>query len=251
MVYEQLAHVYDRFMSDAPYKQWVSFTNTMIETLDKKPNHIVDLGCGTGKITCLLAEAGYQMTGVDFSTDMLVAAEQKSGSAQLPVQWIHQDLRALSGFENIEVAISYCDVLNYITSESDLHLVFTHVCDALKPGGLFIFDIHSLYYVENNMVNQTFTDVLDDVAYIWDCLPGDDAGEMYHDITFFAADQLGKYDRFDESHEQKTYPVSFYVKLLENCGFENIQLYSDFSCNKEEFNEKGDRIFFVTQKRLG
>src|SRR5699024_7005792 len=179
MVYEQLAHVYDRLMSDAPYKQWVSFTNTIFETFNVKPNHIVDLGCGTGEITCLLAEAGYQMTGVDFSTDMLVAAEQKSGSARLPVQWIHQDLRALSVFENVEVAISYCDVLNYITSESDLHLVFTHVNEALKPGGLFIFDIHSLYYVENDMVNQTFIDVLVDLVYICDCLLGDIADEMY------------------------------------------------------------------------
>lgn len=251
MAYKELASIYDLLMHDAPYKQWVSFTEKIFETLHERPERIIDLGCGTGEIALLLAEAGYKVTGIDYSIDMLACAEQKSSQAQVPVQWIHQDLRDLQGLKNIDAAISYCDVLNYITSEKDLNSVLMHVYDALKPGGVFIFDVHAMTYVENFMLNHTFTDISEDVAYIWDCLPGDHTGEMYHDITFFKADQEGKYDRFDESHHQRTYPISFYKRILHDCGFEKTELYSDFSTKKSKYNEKGERIFFVTYKRSG
>lgn len=249
MAYEHMASVYDQLMNDAPYDEWLAFTKGIFTTYGENPKTVADLGCGTGEITIGLAEAGYESYGIDFSADMLAYAEQKVHTDHLPIHWIQQDLRTLNGFKNLDAAVSFCDVMNYIITESDLRATFKNIYHSLKPSGLFMFDIHSMDYVENRMKNNTFTEILDEVAYIWDCIPGEQVGEMYHEMTFFTVNEQGTYDRMDESHHQRTYSISFYEKLLIETGFEKPVLYSDFSLEKEKFDEKSERIFFVTKKR--
>lgn len=168
MPYQKLAYVYDSFMSDAPYDRWIDFTKQMIKKTGTV-NQIIDLGCGTGEISIRLAREGYQLIGVDFSHDMLAVAQQKASQAQLQVHWVHQDIRALEGFSDIDMIVSYCDVINYMTTEEDLCFVFNHVHKSLREGGLFVFDIHSLFHVKNNLINQTFSYVDDRMSYIWHC----------------------------------------------------------------------------------
>lgn len=247
MSYEQMANVYDQLMADAPYDKWRTFTNEIIKQFGKTVESIVDLGCGTGQITTRLAQDGYQMTGVDYSSEMLSVAEQHASNENLPIQWIHQDLRMLDGVNNLDLAVSYCDVMNYITDEDELLAVFKRVADALKPGGLFIFDIHSIYHVEHNFVNRIFADVTDDLSYIWFCSEGDEQGEMYHDLTFFVENQ-GTYHRFDEFHHQRTFLIDFYSQLLAAAGFEMKHLYGDFSLKNENIDEQAERIFIVAEK---
>lgn len=250
MSYDQMGFLYDPFMKDAPYDKWLTFTKEMIKKSGENVHKIADLGCGTGELTLQLAKEGYQMYGVDYSIDMLTYADQKSRNDNVDVQWIHQDLRALEGLENLDAAISFCDVMNYITSESDLKNVFARVAQSLKAGGLFMFDIHSLHYVSHHLVNNSFTEVTDDMVYIWECIEGDHSGEMYHELTFFTSDG-NKYDRIDEFHHQRTYPIEIYEKLLMETGFEKPTLYSDFSLKSEKQHEKAERIFIVTEKRSG
>ncbi len=242
-----MANFYDQLMIEAPYDKWKTFTEEMIKQSEKTVESIADLGCGTGQITTRLAREGYKMTGVDFSSDMLSIAEQRASNDNLPIQWIHQDLRFLDGINNLDMAISYCDVMNYITEEDELLTVFKRVANALKPGGLFIFDIHSLYHVQYNFVNQTFADVTDDLSYIWFCSEGEEQGEMYHDLTFFVKEQ-GAYTRFDESHHQRTFPIDFYSQLLTAAGFEMKHLSADFSLKNENIDEQSERIFIVAEK---
>jgi len=248
MAYGQMGYVYDPLMKDAPYDKWLTFTQEIIKVSGKNIQKIADLGCGTGELTIRLAKEGYQLFGVDYSIDMLTYADQKSRNDHLDVQWIHQDLRELEGLENLDAVVSYCDVVNYITSENDLKNVFERIAQSLKVGGLFIFDIHSLHYVVNDLVNNSFTEVNDDMAYIWDCIEGDQLGEMYHELTFFVSEN-GKYDRIDEFHHQRTYPIEIYKKILAEAGFEMPILYSDFSLKRDNLNEKSERIFFVTEKK--
>ncbi|RDW21740.1 class I SAM-dependent DNA methyltransferase [Oceanobacillus chungangensis] len=248
MAYQQMAFVYDKLMSDAPYDSWINFTMKVIQNSGKQVKEIADLGCGTGEITTKLAERGYVMTGVDYSSDMLAYAEHKASERNVSIQWLHQDLKELEGLANLDAAISYCDVMNYITAEDDIKQVFVRIADSLKAGGLFMFDVHSLQHVEQNYVNQTFADVTDDASYIWFCSEGDEPGEMFHELTFFSLDG-DRYTRFDEYHHQRTYSVNFYKKLLEAAGFENINIYADFSLKEENINDQSERIFFIAEKR--
>lgn len=249
MAYKQMAFLYDQLMEDAPYDEWVAFTQEIIRKSGKKIESIADLGCGTGEITTKLAKEGYQLFGVDYSADMLTYAEQKSRAKNVPVQWLHQDVRELQGLTNLDAVVSFCDVINYITSENDLKSVFQRIYHSLKVGGLFIFDIHSLHHVTKNLINNSFTEVTDEMAYIWECIEGENTGEMYHDLTFFVLEDE-KYERLNEFHHQYTYPIEVYQKLLTEAGFEKPLLYSDFSSEIEELDESTERIFFVTEKKI-
>ncbi len=145
----------------------------------------MDLGCGTGEIAIRLSDLGYDVTGVDYSTEMLTAAAQKALNRNKKISWIKQDIRELEGFNEIDLMVSYCDVINYITEKEDLLDVFKHVHASLSEQGMFIFDIHSIYYAEDKLINHTFADVTEDIAYIWECEQGEKRGEMYHYLTFF------------------------------------------------------------------
>ncbi|HLR40454.1 MAG TPA: class I SAM-dependent methyltransferase [Virgibacillus sp.] len=248
MAYKQMAYVYDQLMKEAPYDQWLDFTKEAFQQSGNQIKKVADLGCGTGEITTLLAKEGYDMIGIDYSSDMLTYAEQKASAKKLSVQWLHQDLRDLDGLANLDAAISFCDVINYITSEEELAAVFKRVADSLKPGGLFLFDIHSLYHVEQNLTNETFADVTDDISYVWFCSEGEESGEMYHDLTFFTLEGT-TYLRFDECHHQRTYIIEVYEQLLREAGFKNPDVYYDFSLKKQNNKEKAERVFFVAERR--
>ncbi|HZW67669.1 MAG TPA: class I SAM-dependent methyltransferase [Pseudogracilibacillus sp.] len=247
--YENFALVYDRLMKNAPYDEWLQFTNHFIK--NKQINSVVDLGCGTGEITLRLAEQNRQLFGVDLSADMLSIAEQKAIDLAKQVNWIKQDIRELEGFTNIDLCVSYCDVINYITAEEDLDRVFHHVYESLSDQGIFIFDVHSMEHVNKNLTNQTFTYTAEDVAYIWDCEPGECDGEMYHEMTFFYKNSTksNTYTRIEESHYQRTFPVETYVDLLTQANFSHIELYGDFSIENEFSEQDSERIFIIARKK--
>ncbi|SHF67411.1 class I SAM-dependent DNA methyltransferase [Ornithinibacillus halophilus] len=247
MAYQHMALLYDQLMEDAPYDQWVKFTEQILEHYQKDVKKIADLGCGTGEITIKLALEGYDITGVDNSSEMLSLAEQKASNANVNINWLHQDLTELTGLNELDVAVSYCDVINYIPEEADLTRVFKRVYDSLEKDGVFIFDVHSLYHVENHLVNQTFADVTDDASYIWFCVEGETPGEMYHELTFFARED-NTYKRFDETHHQRTYPIEHYKKLLKDVGFDKVHIYGDFSIEEDSYSDTTERIFVVAEK---
>jgi ubiquinone/menaquinone biosynthesis C-methylase UbiE len=248
MTYQLMARLYDQFMTDAPYDKWVELTENIMERYQLGKPNIVDLGCGTGEITLKLKQRGYSIIGVDASTDMLTIAEQKASEINQTIQWIHQDLRELHGLSNIDLAISYCDVINYITSKSDVEIVFQHVSEVLNDNGLFVFDVHSMTHVETNLIGNTFADVTDENAYIWFCYEGEAKGEMYHDLTFFSRNG-DQYMRFDETHHEQTFPVSVYEEMLKKCGLEILAICGDFLLENAFSEEETERIFIIAQKR--
>lgn len=214
-----MSFLYDQLMENAPYDKWVNFTQEAFKQSGKQIQSVVDLGCGTGEITQQLAKKGYKMCGVDYSADMLAHAEHKANEEGVSIQWLHQDLKELDGLTNLDAAISYCDVINYIVNEVEIRTVFERVANSLKDGGLFIFDVHSLFHVKHNCINQTFADVTEEASYIWFCSEGENSGEMYHDLTFFALDGES-YKRFEEFHHQRTYSIAFYQQLLIEAGLD-------------------------------
>ncbi|GGM31062.1 putative methyltransferase YqeM [Paraliobacillus quinghaiensis] len=249
MSYNKMAAVYDLLMEDAPYDKWQVFTEGVFNIYQNKINEVVDLGCGTGQITCRLAKAGYNLVGIDLAADMLTHAAKRADEEQLKIQWVEQDLRELEIFDQFDAAISYCDVINYITTEAELLKVFNNTYQLLQSEGLFIFDVHALEYVESNLKDQIFSEMYEDMGYVWFCEAGDHPGEVFHDLTFFIQDQT-QYERFDETHHQRTFPVATYQKLLEKSGFRILNLYADFSLEPIELEQtnNAERLFFVCQK---
>ncbi|WP_082233772.1 class I SAM-dependent DNA methyltransferase [Halobacillus massiliensis] len=241
MSYRRMAQVYDRLMQDAPYGKWIRWTNQTLASSSKEIKSILDLGCGTGEIAIDLSQEGYQVTGVDLSEDMLSVASQKD--TERKVQWLQQDITKLEGLSGYDCVVSYCDVINYIPDEAKLQSVFSNTYTALNKGGFFLFDVHSIEHIQQNLYGQTFAEVYDDLSYIWFCDPGETKYSLIHDLTFFIDNGRG-FERFDETHEQKGYPKETLKNLLENTGFFVESITADF---KEAAS--GDRLFFICKKQ--
>src|SRR5699024_8884862 len=186
------------------------------------PKTILDLGCGTGEISVRLAKQGYNLYGVDYSNEMLSVAMDKSIKHNVSVQWIQQDIRELTGFDQVDLAISYCDVLNYVTTEEDLLGTFHAVYNSLCDGGRFIFDIHGQHYAKTQLMNNSFSSREQEISYIWDCEPGESDGELIHLLSFFVQDENGMYERFDEIHKQHIFATETYERLLKKAKFINL-----------------------------
>jgi 2-polyprenyl-3-methyl-5-hydroxy-6-metoxy-1,4-benzoquinol methylase len=178
---------------------------------------------------------------------MLDFASEKEKAYQTSVEWLHQDIRALEGLENLDAVVSYCDVINYLTTPQEVETVFHHVAAMLRPGGMFLFDVHHLPFIMNYYMNETFADVTDEVSYIWFCEPEEEYGTMVHHLTFFYLTN-GIYKRFDEKHVQRVFSINFYKEILNQAGFQNIKVFADFTTKEENIDDDAARIFFSAQK---
>ncbi|GGP12556.1 class I SAM-dependent DNA methyltransferase [Oceanobacillus neutriphilus] len=248
MAYHKMAEVYDGLMENVPYDDWVVMIRQMIAQAAKPIQSVIDLGCGTGVITRKLAAGGYTMTGVDQSVEMLEKAQKDLGPVS-SINWLEVDITELDEHkQQYDMAISCCDVINYVTDLQSVEKAFKNIYQLLEKDGLFFFDVHSLYTVEDVYIGQTFSDVTDEAAYIWECIPGDEVGEMYHKLTFFHQEQGDRFIRFQEKHHQRTFPVEVYKNILKKIGFEKIKIYADFSLKSNNWNEKSERIFFLAEK---
>ena len=250
MAYSRLAYIYDVLMEDAPYDDWQRVVEYFIKELSPGNKKLIDLGCGTGKMSNRFAKAGYEVTGVDVSEDMLSFAQSTTNNKGESVHYIHQDLRELEVMNKFDVAVSLCDVMNYITEEEELYMVFQRVAKVLNHHGLFIFDVHSLNYLQQTIENQVFTEIYDDISYIWLCSEGEKMGEVVHDLTFFLqTEQENLYERFDETHRQRSFSTEIYQRLLERAGFQVNRICADFQTEPLKNEEEADRIFFICSKK--
>ncbi|MFS0595948.1 methyltransferase domain-containing protein [Peribacillus frigoritolerans] len=247
MTYERFAYVYDELMKDAPYEKWLMILTAKLEQYGIGGRKVLDLACGTGEITVELAQHGFEVTGVDLSDEMLLVANEKAVKLGLSIPLFQQNMAELEGLGQFDCVTIFCDSLNYLRDEEDIVKTFSHVHEHLKDGGLFMFDIHSLYKMEEIFSDHTFAVNGEEVSYIWDCFPGEEPYSVEHDLSFFVRDEeSGLYDRFDELHYQRTYPVEQYKKWLEQAGFTVSEILADLE--EAPLVTETERILFVASK---
>ena len=241
MIYQGFASVYDELMSHAPYDQW---TNWIEASLPEK-GRILDLACGTGEISIRLAEKGFEVTGIDLSEEMLSFAQQKVSSSQ-PILFLQQDMREITGFDGqFDAVVICCDSLNYLKTKNDVIETFNSVFRVLKSEGILLFDVHSSFKIAEVFPDSTFADQDEDISYIWQSFAGSDELSVIHDMSFFVWNGEA-YDRFDETHEQRTFPVEEYEEMLKNCGFQLHRVTADST--DTEPSAQSERLFFKAQK---
>lgn len=240
MKYGKFATVYDELMADIPYEGYVEWVGSHVQS-----GKLLDLACGTGTLSQLFSEVGFDVTASDLSEDMLTVANQRfqeSGQAIPVLQLSMDNLEGLEGFDAVTIAI---DSLNYLETELQVQATFQEVYNALNAGGHFFFDVHSVFKVDAIYMDSPFVMDGEDVAYIWHTESGDHLHSVVHDITFFMR-QGEHFERFEETHEQRTYPVETYVQWLKEAGFTVESITADFS--DEEPSEESERIFFHAVK---
>nr|WP_251030161.1 class I SAM-dependent methyltransferase [Bacillus sp. ISL-35] len=234
-------------MQDVPYDEWVKIVEAYKGKYQVDGTRLLDLACGTGELSIRFAEKGYEVTGADLSGDMLSVAQVKVQALSVPIQFFQQDMTDLEDLGEFDIIGIFCDSLNYLEDEQAVKKTFEGVYSLLKQGGLFIFDVHSIYKMDHIFADATFTWDDEEITYIWNSFKGDATHSVEHELTFFVLDEkTGKYDRVDEVHYQRTYPEAIYADLLKQAGFENIEITGDYSLNAPDSTT--ERLFFAMIK---
>lgn len=241
--YTDFASVYDRFMDNVPYELWADRIAEILKEYGIEQGLLLDLCCGTGKLTRLLRQKGFDMIGVDASEEMLqIAMEQDAQN----ILYLNQDAREFELYGTVQAIISACDSLNYITEPEDLKQVFHLANNYLEARGLLIFDMNTPYKYEKLLAQETFAENREDCAFIWDNYYDKEAKINAYDLTLFIADEAGKFDRFEEEHYERCYTLSEIQALLEAAGMEFIGAYDDYT--GQPLREDSERMVIVARE---
>ncbi len=250
MIYDLLAPFYDSVNSEINYSDWADFIEEIIAREyrgDERAELVLDLGCGTGKMTFELARRGYDMTGVDYSYDMLDIARNESERLGFgdKILWLCQNMCDFELYGTVDVTVSCLDCVNHLTDKKSLDKCFDLVHNYLVPGGLFVFDINGKHKFENVYADNSFVIEEDGYMCIWQNDYNSRRGICDFYITVFREDEDGKYCRYDEMQSEKMYTLKSIAESLKKSGFELIGAYSDYSFNAAADND--DRIYIAAR----
>jgi len=240
MIYGGFAQIYDKFM-DLPYEDWADYIQAIWARFNCAPTLVLDLACGTGGLTAVLARRGYDMIGIDISAEMLAIARQKDAAGIL---YLQQDMCGFELYGTVDAIICACDGINYLLEDADLARTFALCANYLNPGGILIFDINTEYKFKHILADNTFAATCEDAAYIWENFYDEDEKINEYAITCFTQDQNGKtYSRFEEVHMQRAYLQQEIEAALQKAGFELKACYHELSFEAPAADSQ--RIFFV------
>lgn len=165
--YEALAASYDGLTRDIPYEKYLRFFKSLLKQYGVKPKTVLDLACGTGSLSVLLAKSGYAVLGVDRSEDMLtVAAEKAMELEENQPFFVAQPMQRLRLPQPVDACVCALDSINYVTKPQDVQKTFCRIYESLRPGGLFVFDINTPYKLES-LDGQVFLDETEDSYCVW------------------------------------------------------------------------------------
>ncbi|MBO1306519.1 class I SAM-dependent methyltransferase [Enterococcus sp. 669A] len=241
MAYETFALVYDEVMDDSLYQKWLDFS---LRHLPANDLNLLELACGTGALAVAFANAGFSVTGLDLSEEMLMLAQDRAISEETEIQFVAGDMLDLQDIGTYQAVTCFSDSLCYMKNEEQVQQVFQGVYDLLEEKGTFIFDVHSLYQMDKLFPDYSFHDQTEDFAFLWDSYAGEVPHSIEHFLTFFVKE--GEYfERIDELHQERTYPLETYMEMLNKVGFQ-CNVYADFE--DEAPTETSKRWFFVCHK---
>lgn len=241
--YSSLAKFYDSLTRDVPYGKIADYIVETFRRAGLEVKTILDLACGTGSLTYLLANRGYDMIGVDASAEMLMIAADKSGLEANRPLLLNQSLEDLDLYGTVDAAICSLDGINYIRPES-VGDVFRRVCIFLEPGGMFIFDIHTPSKLKS-FDGEVFLDETDDVYCIWRAEFDANVNACRYGMDIFERDGR-KWLRSREEHVEYAYDPCDITKLLISAGFEDVHLYGDMTYDGPTASDQ--RLYITASK---
>ena len=199
---------------------------------DMTGKDVLDLGCGTGRMTLELASRGYDMTGVDSSVEMLNIARDVSDRKKYGknILWLCQNMCDFELYGTVEVAVSCLDCINHLTTNKAVQKCFDLVHNYLSPDGLFIFDINGKNKFENFYSNNSYVFEEQGSFCTWQNYYNGKNHVCDFYITVFVENEYGLYERFDDVQKEKMYTLDTIKRLLSASGFEFIGAYKDFAC---------------------
>ena len=195
--YAGFSQIYDIFMDDVPYEAWCDQTVQVLREHKIDSGIVADLGCGTGTLTEMLAEKGYDMIGIDLSYEMLQEALEKRERSGHNILYLCQDMREFELYGTCAAMVSRCDSINYLTSMEDLIQVFKLVNNYLDPDGIFIFDCNTDYKYRN--IPEVIAENRDEGSFIWENAYDPQTQLNEYDLTLYVREDIGECEADDDS----------------------------------------------------
>ena len=242
--YAYLSTIYDTFMAQVSYETWAAFIEKIIDAHIPNAGLVLDMACGTGSLTTLLKK--YEIIALDNSIEMLTLARQKAEALGQNILFLHQDMCSFELYGTVDACISTCDSLNYITNENDLFQVFKLVNNYLNPGGIFIFDINTVYKYEHILGDNQFSQVEENSAVFWENYYHKETNINEYAITIFSTENGKTYIREEEVHYQKAYTQGEIEELIKEAGLKIIEVYDEYTFSPPRGDSQ--RIVFVAKK---
>ncbi len=242
--YVHFAQVYDEIMADVPYRQWADYICGVWARFSFVPKTVLDLACGTGSLSVILAERGYKVTGVDFSCRMLGVARGKAKSAGLRIDFVEGDMRSFSLEHPVDAVVCVFDSLNYLLDQKSVQSSFKAVHRALSPGGLFLFDVNT---PERLATIPTETSVMEGRNHYVVWSDHYDPNKKWWKVRLTGFIRRGdSWLRFDEVHKERAFPLDDYRDCLRKTGFAVLGVYH--SATFYPASEDTSRAYFVAEK---
>ncbi len=241
--YQFLSSYYDRFTSDVGYPAWADYCVERFQEAGIKPEIVLDLACGTGRLCAELAARGYDMIGVDASAEMLMQAMNNTlGLTPRPL-FLQQRMEQLDLYGTVGACLCCLDSVNYITDPRALQETFRRVALFLEPGGLFLFDANTEEKFAR-MDGEVYLREEEGVYCVWQVsLEG---RRCIYSFDLFEQAGKGLWSRAGEIHEERIYTQEELFGMLEQAGF--VQLECRFEPALAPVDGLRDRVFFSARK---
>ncbi len=244
--YTGFAEVYDLFMDNVPYKEWCAYLAGLLEERGIREGLVLDLGCGTGSVTELLAKKGYDMIGVDNAEEMLEIAQEKKLESGSDILYLLQDMREFELYGTVAAVVCICDSINYILEYRDLVQVFSLVNNYLDPGGVFIFDLNTEYKYRETLGESTIAENREESSFIWENYFDKETRINEYDLTLFIRQEDDLFRRFEETHYQKAYSLEEIKEALKEAGLIFEACYDAFTKNPP--GEDSERVYVIARE---
>lgn len=243
--YESLAASYDALTYDIPYERILTFWQKLCARQKADVRTVLDLACGTGSLSVLLAKRGYRVLGVDLSEDMLAEADQKAAAMEgnRPF-FVCQPMQRLRLPETVDAVICCLDSINYLRKPTDCQKTFRRVYDALTHGGVFVFDINTPQKLRA-LDGQVFLDETDDTYCVWRAQFAEKKRLCFYGMDIFQREGEHWLRSFEE-HVEYAYEPEELTAWLCDAGFTDVRQYGDLRMHAPEPDEQ--RIYFSAKK---
>lgn len=222
------ARYYDALSADVDYRGHGALLKSLTERHGGRFRLVLDLACGTGSLAVELSRLGADVIGVDGSQEMLAQAAAKSAGATPPILYLCQEMEKLDLFGTVDAAFCAMDSLNHLPGREALRRVFRRVRLFVEPGGLFIFDMNTPFKHKFILANNTFVRETEELYCVWQNTFFEKNCCVRIDLDIFAREQDGRYKRGQESFREYAYPTATVCALLEEEGFQLLELRGDY-----------------------
>ena len=244
--YGALARFYDQLNSEIDYRAWADFVEACFARyLEKKPELVLDLACGTGSMTTELASRGYDMIGIDGSGEMLSEAFSRALSIGKNILFLEQDMRSFELYGTVGCITCCLDSLNYLLGDGELSTCFSLVHNYLDPDGLFLFDVNTPYKFDTVYGDNAY--VLEDETSLcaWQNEYDRESGLCRFYLSIFEEGKDGRYTRADEEQCERCYTREQLTDTLSRNGFSDIAFFKNYDFDTPD--ERTERWFVAAR----